>query len=96
MKPILISLFAVFISFAFLMPDAEARRMGGSKSFGMQRTRRPSRMPRRRRSASSRHRADHRAEEKRRGWVRSPASPRASAWPRCFPIWDWARKWPIS
>lgn len=38
MKRILISLFAVFISFAFLMPDAEARRMGGSKSFGMQRT----------------------------------------------------------
>jgi predicted lipid-binding transport protein (Tim44 family) len=38
MKRILISLFAVFISFAFIMPDAEARRMGGSKSFGMQRT----------------------------------------------------------
>jgi predicted lipid-binding transport protein (Tim44 family) len=38
MKRILISLFAVFISFAFAMPDAEARRMGGSKSFGMQRT----------------------------------------------------------
>ena len=38
MNRILISLFAVFISFAFLMPDAEARRMGGSKSFGMQRT----------------------------------------------------------
>jgi len=38
MKPILISLFAVFLSFAFMMPDAEARRMGGSKSFGMQRT----------------------------------------------------------
>jgi len=38
MKPILISLFAVFLSFAFIMPDAEARRMGGSKSFGMQRT----------------------------------------------------------
>jgi predicted lipid-binding transport protein (Tim44 family) len=38
MKRIFISLFAVFISFAFLMPDAEARRMGGSKSFGMQRT----------------------------------------------------------
>jgi predicted lipid-binding transport protein (Tim44 family) len=38
MKRILISLFAVFISFAFVLPDAEARRMGGSKSFGMQRT----------------------------------------------------------
>ena len=38
MKPILISLFAVFIGFSFMMPDAEARRMGGSKSFGMQRT----------------------------------------------------------
>ena len=38
MKRILISLFALFISFAFMMPDAEARRMGGSKSFGMQRS----------------------------------------------------------
>jgi len=38
MKRILISLFAVFISFAFAMPDAEARRMGGAKSFGMQRS----------------------------------------------------------
>jgi predicted lipid-binding transport protein (Tim44 family) len=38
MKRVLISLFAVFISFAFAMPDAEARRMGGAKSFGMQRS----------------------------------------------------------
>jgi predicted lipid-binding transport protein (Tim44 family) len=38
MKRILISLFAVFVSFAFVMPDADARRLGGSKSFGMQRT----------------------------------------------------------
>ncbi len=37
MKSILISLFAVFIGFSFIVPDAEARRMGGSKSFGMQR-----------------------------------------------------------
>ncbi|HWR76040.1 MAG TPA: Tim44-like domain-containing protein [Thiobacillus sp.] len=38
MKRILISLFALFISFGFVMNDAEARRMGGSKSFGMQRS----------------------------------------------------------
>ncbi|MHB1185972.1 Tim44 domain-containing protein [Thiobacillus sp.] len=38
MKRLLISLFALFISFAFVMDDAEARRMGGGKSFGMQRT----------------------------------------------------------
>lgn len=38
MKRILISLFAVFIGFSFMTPDAEARRMGGSKSFGMQRS----------------------------------------------------------
>ena len=38
MKSFLISLFAVFIGFSFIMADAEARRMGGSKSFGMQRT----------------------------------------------------------
>ncbi len=38
MKTLLISLFAVFLSFSFVTQDAEARRMGGSKSFGMQRT----------------------------------------------------------
>jgi predicted lipid-binding transport protein (Tim44 family) len=38
MKRILISLFALFIGFSFVMHDAEARRLGGSKSFGMQRT----------------------------------------------------------
>ncbi|MBW8328929.1 MAG: 39S ribosomal protein L45 [Thiobacillus sp.] len=38
MKRLLISLFALFISFGFVMHDAEAKRMGGSKSFGMQRT----------------------------------------------------------
>jgi predicted lipid-binding transport protein (Tim44 family) len=37
-KHFLVSLFAVFVSFAFIMPDADARRLGGSKSFGMQRT----------------------------------------------------------
>lgn len=38
MKTFLISLFAVFLSLSFATHDAEARRMGGSKSFGMQRT----------------------------------------------------------
>jgi predicted lipid-binding transport protein (Tim44 family) len=38
MKGILISLFALFISFGLLVHDAEARRLGGSKSFGMQRS----------------------------------------------------------
>jgi len=38
MKHILISLFALLISFGFVVNDAEARRMGGSKSFGMQRS----------------------------------------------------------
>lgn len=38
MRSLFISLFAVFISFTFVLPDAEARRLGGSKSFGMQRT----------------------------------------------------------
>ena len=38
MRTFLISLFAVFLSFSFAAPDAEARRMGGSKSVGMQRT----------------------------------------------------------
>ena len=38
MKRILISLFALFISFGFVMQEAEAKRMGGSKSFGMQRS----------------------------------------------------------
>ncbi|HMM47736.1 MAG TPA: Tim44-like domain-containing protein [Thiobacillaceae bacterium] len=38
MKTFLLSLFAVFLTLGFAMQDAEARRMGGSKSFGMQRT----------------------------------------------------------
>lgn len=38
MKHILISLFALFISFGLVVHDAEARRLGGSKSFGMQRS----------------------------------------------------------
>jgi predicted lipid-binding transport protein (Tim44 family) len=38
MKRILISLFALFISFGFVMHDAEAKRFGGGKSFGMQRS----------------------------------------------------------
>lgn len=38
MKSFLISLFAVFLSFGLVMHDAEAKRLGGGKSFGMQRT----------------------------------------------------------
>ncbi|MBT9590914.1 MAG: Tim44 domain-containing protein [Thiobacillus sp.] len=38
MKRIFISLFALFVSFGFAMPEAEAKRLGGSKSFGMQRS----------------------------------------------------------
>ncbi|MGE5319026.1 MAG: Tim44 domain-containing protein [Hyphomicrobiaceae bacterium] len=38
MKPFLISLFALFLSFGLAAPDAEAKRLGGSKSFGMQRS----------------------------------------------------------
>jgi predicted lipid-binding transport protein (Tim44 family) len=38
MKRILISLFALFLSFGFAVDHAEAKRFGGGKSFGMQRT----------------------------------------------------------
>lgn len=37
MKRIFISLFALFISFNFVIQEAEAKRFGSSKSFGMQR-----------------------------------------------------------
>lgn len=37
MQRIFLSLFAVFLAFAFPVYDAEAKRMGGGKSFGMQR-----------------------------------------------------------
>lgn len=37
MQRFLLSLFAVFITFALPMHDAEAKRMGGGKSYGMQR-----------------------------------------------------------
>ncbi|MFN3545549.1 MAG: Tim44 domain-containing protein [Thiobacillus sp.] len=38
MRRFLISLFAVFLSVGFVAPEAEAKRMGGGKSFGMQRS----------------------------------------------------------
>ncbi|MDO9007758.1 MAG: Tim44-like domain-containing protein [Thiobacillus sp.] len=38
MKRIFISLFALFISFGFAIDHAEAKRFGGGKSFGMQRS----------------------------------------------------------
>ena len=38
MKTFLISLFAVFLAFGLGAHDAEAKRMGGGKSFGMQRS----------------------------------------------------------
>lgn len=38
MKTFLISLFAVFLSFGLAAHDAEAKRLGGGKSFGMQRS----------------------------------------------------------
>ncbi len=38
MKTFLISLFAVFLTFGLTVPDAEAKRLGGGKSFGMQRS----------------------------------------------------------
>ncbi len=38
MKTFLISLFAVFLTFGLGAHDAEAKRMGGGKSFGMQRS----------------------------------------------------------
>lgn len=38
MQRILISLFVLFVSFGFVVQEAEAKRMGGSKSFGMQRS----------------------------------------------------------
>jgi predicted lipid-binding transport protein (Tim44 family) len=37
-KTFLISLFAVFLGFGLVTQDAEAKRLGGSKSFGMQRS----------------------------------------------------------
>ncbi len=38
MKTFLISLFAVFLGFGVVVHDAEAKRLGGGKSFGMQRS----------------------------------------------------------
>ena len=38
MKHFLVSLFAVFLTFGFAAHDAEAKRLGGGKSFGMQRS----------------------------------------------------------
>lgn len=41
MKNLLLALFTVFISFALVTPEAEAKRMGGGRSSGMQRQSQP-------------------------------------------------------
>jgi len=46
MKSFLLALFTVFITFALVTPDAEARRMGGGRSSGMQRQAMPQQAPR--------------------------------------------------
>ncbi len=46
MKSFLLALFTVFITFALVTPDAEARRMGGGRSSGMQRQATPQQAPR--------------------------------------------------
>jgi hypothetical protein len=96
MRRLLLSLFALFISFSLPINDAEAKRFGGGKSSGMQRQapmkrdaaqqpqspRRPERPPPRRASAP--------------GWAPSPAWPPVWGSPRCFRTWGWAKRWPIS
>ena len=42
MKRLLLSFVALVMSFAMIIPEAEAKRLGGSKSFGMQRDATPS------------------------------------------------------
>ncbi|HRP96435.1 MAG TPA: Tim44-like domain-containing protein [Rhodocyclaceae bacterium] len=46
MKNVLIGLLVAFFAFAGVMPDAEARRLGGGGSFGMQRQMTPPQAPR--------------------------------------------------
>jgi hypothetical protein len=98
MQRILISLFAVFVSFGFAVHEAEAKRMGGSKSFGMQRSA-PAKQdaaPTPQRQQQTTERAVDRRRRSAPGWVRSPVWPPASVSRRCFPIWAWARRWPAS
>jgi predicted lipid-binding transport protein (Tim44 family) len=53
MRRILLALFTVFIAFALPIHDAEAKRFGGGRSFGMQRDSLPSRQATPQRSADS-------------------------------------------
>jgi predicted lipid-binding transport protein (Tim44 family) len=64
MKRILVSLFALFIGFGFVMHDAEARRMGGGKSFGMQRS-----APAKREAAPPQQNAAPAAAPQKRSWM---------------------------
>lgn len=64
MKRILISLFALFIGFGLVMHDAEARRMGGGKSFGMQRS-----APAKREAAPQQQNASPAAAPQKRSWM---------------------------
>ncbi|WP_018509337.1 Tim44 domain-containing protein [Thiobacillus thioparus] len=68
MKPFLISLFAVFLTFAFATHDAEARRLGGGKSFGMQR------------SAPAKQEAAPTPQRQQTAGTPAPATPQKRSW----------------
>lgn len=68
MKPFLISLFAVFLTFAFATHDAEARRLGGGKSFGMQR------------SAPAKQEAAPAPQRQQTAGTPAPATPQKRSW----------------
>jgi len=67
-KPFLISLFAVFLTFAFATHDAEARRLGGGKSFGMQR------------SAPAKQEAAPAPQRQQTAGTPAPATPQKRSW----------------
>jgi len=68
MKRFLISLFALFISFSFVTEDAEARRLGGGKSFGMQR------------SAPAKQTATPAPQRSQEAATSAPAAPQKRSW----------------
>ncbi|MBC2729951.1 Tim44 domain-containing protein [Thiobacillus sp.] len=68
MKPFLTSLFAVFLTFAFATHDAEAKRLGGGKSFGMQR------------SAPAKQEAAPAPQRQQTAGTSAPAAPQKRSW----------------
>ena len=92
MNKALIALFAAVFSLVLVVDDAEARRIGGGRSSGMQRSITPPAAPAR--NVAPAKPAQPAAAPQASGMSRWLGP--ASAWPPCSRTSAWAKAWPPS